>query len=285
MRHTAIWACPYSKSSFNPMTLITLLTDFGTRDEYVGVMKGVIAGINPDVRIVDISHHIDPQDIVHGAFILAAAAPYFPDGTVHVAVVDPGVGSSRRILAVECGRQRFVAPDNGLLERIMAHHQVSEAVSVTDPRYFLDRVSCTFHGRDIFAPVAARLAAGLSLRELGPVVDRQSIVCGVIPRCRFSSQDCIDGAVVAADRFGNLMTTIDAAALDRLRRRTGGKPIVVELSGKAVGGLVASYDRVPEGSLLALIGSRGLLEISVNCGNARQVLNAQKYEAVRVRSA
>jgi S-adenosylmethionine hydrolase len=245
MRHTAIWACPYSKSSFNPMTLITLLTDFGTRDEYVGVMKGVIAGINPDVRIVDISHHIDPQDIVHGAFILAARPL--------ISRTEPFTWrwwTRGWAQAVESWPSNVA--DSALSLLIMAFLSVlwpiirsAKPSQVTDPRYQLDRVSCTFHGRDIFAPVAARLAAGLSLRELGPVVDRQSIVCGVIPRCRFSSQDCIDGAVVAADRFGNLMTTIDAAALDRLRRRTGGKPIVVELSGKAVGGLVASYDRVP----------------------------------------
>ena len=276
MRPTAIWVYPSSKSYFSPMRLITLLTDFGTRDEYVGVMKGVVAGINPEARIVDISHHIDPQDIIHGAFILAAATPYFPAGTVHVAVVDPGVGSSRRILAVECGEQRFVAPDNGLLERVLAHQPFTAAVQVTHPRYYLERVSCTFHGRDIFAPVAAHLAAGLALSELGPAVDRQSMVAGVVPRCRFSSEGSIDGTVVAADRFGNLMTTIDAAAIDRLQRRTGGTPMVVELAGKLIGGLVASYGQVAEGVPLALVGSRGLMEISVNCGNARKVLDARK---------
>lgn len=285
MPPTVIWVCPYSKSSFDPMTLITLLTDFGTRDEYVSVMKGVIAGINPDARIVDISHHIDPQDIVHGAFILAAAAPYFPAGTVHVAVVDPGVGSSRRILAVESGGQCFVAPDNGLLERVIAHHSVNEAVSVADPRYHLDPVSSTFHGRDIVAPVAAHLAAGLALGELGPVVDPQTLVSGVVPRCRFLSKGCVDGVVVAMDRFGNLMTTIDAAAIQRLRGRIGGKRLVVELAGKSIGGLVMSYDRVAEGTPLALIGSRGLLEISVNCGNAKQILDAKKNDVVRVRLA
>ncbi|BBO72434.1 hypothetical protein DSCA_63640 [Desulfosarcina alkanivorans] len=264
------------------MRLITLLTDFGVQDEYAGVMKGVIAGINPDVRIVDISHHIDPQDVVHGAFVLAAAAPYFPDGTVHVAVVDPGVGGSRRILAVECGGHLFVVPDNGLLERVMALQPVGRVVRVADPRYCLDAVSHTFHGRDIFAPVAAHLTAGLPLNELGPIVDRPSMVSGVVPRCRFASADTVVGAVVASDRFGNLMTTIDAAAIDRLHRQAGGKPIVVELAGKPIGGLVAFYDQAAEGAPLALVGSRGLLEISVRCGNARQVLNAQKNDVVRV---
>ena len=115
------------------MPLITLLTDFGTQDEYVGVMKGVIAGINPQVRVVDISHAIDPQDVVHGAYVLAAASPFFPDGTIHVAVVDPGVGGERRILALECGRQRFVVPDNGLVEQVLARQLVTAVVSVENP--------------------------------------------------------------------------------------------------------------------------------------------------------
>lgn len=265
------------------MSLITLLTDFGTQDEYVGVMKGVIAGINPDARVVDISHHIDPQDIVQGGFILAAAAPYFPAGTVHVAVVDPGVGGMRRILALECGGQRFVVPDNGLIERVLADQSPIAAVSVENQRYFLKRVSHTFHGRDIFAPVAAHLAAGLPLTELGLPVDRESIVSGVVPQCRFSTQNCLEGMVVAVDRFGNLMTNIDAATIDRLAQRVAGKKMIVELADKQIGGIVASYDHVARHTPLALIGSRGLLEISVNCGNARQALDAGKRDRVRVR--
>jgi S-adenosylmethionine hydrolase len=271
------------------MTLITLLTDFGVQDEYVGVMKGVIAGINPEARIVDISHHIVPQDIVHGAFILAAAYSYFPAGTVHVAIVDPGVGGARRILAVECGEHRFVAPDNGLLERVLAQQSVTAAVSVTDPRFFLEQVSCTFHGRDIFAPVAAHLAFGLPLNELGRSVDRHTMITGVVPRYRFSSASSLEGTVVAVDHFGNLMTNIDAAAINRLTRgadrknRTGHNKMVIEISGKRIDGIVLSYDRVPEHIPLAIIGSRGLLEISVNCGSARQILNAGRGDGVRVR--
>jgi S-adenosylmethionine hydrolase len=267
------------------MTVIALLSDFGTRDEYVGVMKGVIAGINPDARIVDISHHIDPQDIVHGAFVLAAASPYLPAGTVSVAVVDPGVGGNRRILAADCGDRRFVAPDNGLLELVLADQPATAVVSVEDPRYFLARVSHTFHGRDIFAPVAAHLAAGLSLSELGPAVDPKTMVSGVVPRCRFSSAGCIDGAVVAVDHFGNLITNIDSAAIDSLTRRAAGSRVVVELTGKWIGGMVSAYHRVAEGTPLALIGSRGLLELSVNCGNAGQQLGSGKKDGVQVRLA
>jgi len=262
--------------------LISLLSDFGTRDEYVGVMKAVIAGINPQTRIVDITHCIDPQDIVHGAFILAAAYAYFPVGSVHVAVVDPGVGGTRRILAVECGGYRFVAPDNGLLERVMAEQTDASMVAVENQRYFLRPVSHTFHGRDIFASVGAHLASGLPLSELGPSIDRRSMVSGVIPRCRFSTPECLEGAVVAMDRFGNLMTTIDTDAVETLVRRTAGRQLIVEVAGRPVGGIVPSYDHVGKHLPLAIIGSRGLLEISVNCGNAGRVLEAGKKDDVRV---
>lgn len=264
------------------MALISLLTDFGTRDEYVGVMKGVIAGITPDARIVDISHHIEPQNIVHGAFILAAAYLYFPAGTIHVAIVDPGVGGERRILAVEYGRQRFVVPDNGLIERVLAGGLPLSAVSVEDPRYFLAHVSHTFHGRDIFAPVAAHLAAGIPLTDLGPAIDHRGMVSGVVPRCSFSTTSCVEGVVVAVDRFGNLMTNIDADSIGRMGQDISGRAMVVMLGDKSIGPIVASYDRVARQIPLAVIGSRGLLEISVNCGNARQILKAGLNDRVSV---
>jgi S-adenosyl-L-methionine hydrolase (adenosine-forming) len=262
--------------------LISLLTDFGTRDEYAGVMKAVMAGINPQARIVDITHGIDPQDVIHGAFILSAAYGYFPAGTVHVAVVDPGVGGARRILAVECGGYRFVAPDNGLLERVLADQADTLVVTVENQRYFLRPVSRTFHGRDIFAAVGAHLAAGLPLSELGPVLDRRSVVSGVVPGCRFAAPDRLEGTVVAIDRFGNLMTSIDAAAVETLARRSAGSRLVVELAGSPIGGVVPFYDSVDKLHPLAIIGSRGLLEISINCGNAGRILKAGKKDSVRV---
>jgi hypothetical protein len=264
------------------MALIALLTDFGTADEYVGVMKGVIAGIDPDTRVVDICHRIEPQNIVHGAFILKAAVPYFPESTVFVAVVDPGVGGRRRILAADCGGRRFVVPDNGLIEGVL--HTPSEAavVSVENQRYFLTPVSRTFHGRDIFAPVAAHLAAGLPLAELGPPVDPAELVTGMMPRCRFSSRDGIQGVVIAADRFGNLMTNIDARAIERLTEGAAGGQVSVSLAETAIGAIVDSYDQAAKNAPLAIIGSRGLLEIAVNCGNARQMLQAGKNQPVRV---
>lgn len=270
------------KRSKKSTPLITLLTDFGLQDEYVGVMKGVIAGISPTTRVVDISHHVDAQDIVQAAFILAAAFPYFPAGTIHVAVVDPGVGGERRILAARCGDHFFVAPDNGLLERVLEDWQAAELVAVTESRYFLKRISHTFHGRDIFSPVAAHLAEGLPLANLGPSVALSTLVSGVIPRCRFLSKSRIEGRVVAVDHFGTLMTNIDKTGIDRLASRMAAPLLSVEVNDKPIGGLVTAYDQVATHAPLAIFGSRGLLEISVNCGNAQQALKAERGDKVGV---
>ncbi|WP_319526342.1 SAM-dependent chlorinase/fluorinase [uncultured Desulfosarcina sp.] len=264
------------------MPLIALLTDFGTCDEYVGVMKGVVAGIDPDIRVVDICHQIEPQNVVHGAFILQAAVPYFPEGTVFVAVVDPGVGGRRRILAADFGGRRFVVPDNGLIEGALKNPLKADVVSVENRRYFLTPVSRTFHGRDIFAPVAAHLAAGLPLAELGPPVDSADIVAGKMPRYRFSIKDGIQGVVVAADRFGNLMTNIDERAIARLCKGASGRHAIVSLADTTIGAIVDSYDQAVKNAPLAIIGSRGLLEIAVNCGNTRQMLPTGKDRRVRV---
>ncbi|BBO81650.1 hypothetical protein DSCO28_22160 [Desulfosarcina ovata subsp. sediminis] len=264
------------------MSLITLLTDFGLRDEYVGVMKGVVASIHPRATVVDITHGIDPQDVTHGAYVLAAAYTYFPAGSVHVAVIDPGVGGKRRILAVECGGHRFVAPDNGLLDRVLADRPAASAVYVENQRHFLKPVSRTFHGRDIFAPVAAHLAAGRGLDELGPPVDRPQLVRGIVPGSRFKGAACLEGCVVAADHFGNLLTTIHAGDIARLVGRGDRKQVMVHVGGQAIHGIASSYDSVPPLTPLAIIGSRGLLEISINGGNAQQRLGAAKRDPVRV---
>lgn len=264
------------------MALITLLTDFGLYDEYVGVMKGVIAGVHEQARIVDISHFIEPQNIVHGAFVLAAAHAFFPAGTIHVAVVDPGVGSGRRMLAVEAGGHCFLAPDNGLLERVLAGKPGIKAVAIENEEFFLYPVSQTFHGRDIFASVAAHLSRGVPMHELGPIVDPETMITGVVPSCRFVSESCIDGVVVAVDRFGNLLTNIEASSLKILKNRFPGLPIQVQVAGTQIQGLSNAYQKADKGALLAIVGSRGLLEISVNLGSARQVLGVGQIDAVQV---
>lgn len=266
------------------MGLITLLTDFGTHDEYVGVMKGVIAGIHPDARVIDITHHIAPQNIVHGAFILAAAYSCFPADTIHVAVVDPGVGTSRRLVGLACDGHRFVAPDNGLLEKVTANRPVTSVVALENHRFFRKPVSQTFHGRDILAPVAAHLAAGHRLAEMGPAVDRQTLVSGAIPLCRRVSAQCVEGTVVAVDRFGNLLTNIAADDVAALQCGPGDECTVVDVNGTSVGSPVSAYGHVAVGDPLAIVGSRGLLEIAVNGGHAADQLGAAVNAVVHVRS-
>jgi S-adenosyl-L-methionine hydrolase (adenosine-forming) len=261
------------------MGLLTLTTDFGLRDEYVGVMKGVAAGIDPGGRIIDITHGIDAQDIVHGAYILAAACDYFPRGAVHLAVVDPGVGSARRIVAVETDHYRFVAPDNGLLERVLGGRAIRTVVAVENPRCFLAPVSRTFHGRDIFMPAAAHLAAGVALTELGPVVEPSSLATGVVPGCRAMLSGGIEGTVIAADRFGNLLTTIDAASIAAYCRSAEDR-IVISVGSREIRGLAASYSAVARHQPLAIIGSRGLLELSVNHASASAMLGLNKGDTV-----
>lgn len=269
------------------MTLITLLTDFGLQDEYVGVMKGVIATMAPDAQVIDLTHGIDPQDVTQGAYLLAAAYPYFPAGSIHVAVVDPGVGGSRRMVAMACDSHFFVAPDNGILDRVLdqTRDQVlpATAVYLENQDCFLKPVSPTFHGRDIFAPVAARLAIGFPLENLGPGVDPALLQRSKTPReTVFRGPDLI-GQVIHVDRFGNLLTTIDQEELfEHGFWGPDAASVRITLCDQSIEGIFSSYDAVPRHSLLAVVGSRGLLEISVNCGNAQEQLGAKKGTPVRV---
>ena len=195
------------------MPVITLLTDFGVDDEYVGSMKGVVLSIAPEVTLVDISHHIDPQDIVQAAYLIASTYGYFPKNTVHLVVVDPGVGSDRSIIAVRTETQYFVAPDNGVLTFILEKERLTQAVRIENAAYFLQPVSTTFHGRDIFAPVGAHIARGVRLNELGPVEDSRNLLRIPIQRPHVTPAGELVGQVVWSDRFGNLITNIDSNTL------------------------------------------------------------------------
>lgn len=267
------------------MALITLLTDFGLQDEYVGVMKGVIAAISPHTPVIDITHGIDPQDVTQGAYILAAAYPYFPAGTIHVAVVDPGVGTHRRMVAMACGGHRFVAPDNGILGRIAATGQAPvSAVYIENRDCFLKTVSHTFHGRDIFAPVAARLATGFPLEELGPAVHSDLLVKEKGLLRTFSDDGEIIGKVIAVDRFGNLLTSIGKDDLFEKGCDESRCPdFRITLGSHVIQGLSTSYASVSRHFALAIMGSRGLLEISVNSGDAQTQLGAKKGDTIRIR--
>jgi len=254
--------------------IITLTTDLGLTDAYVAAMKGVILSINPEAKLVDICHTIKPQNIIQAAFVLSRAYPFFPQGTIHVVVVDPGVGTQRRAIILSTKSASFVAPDNGVLSYVTQQSSVWEAVAITRPQFWRSTVSPTFHGRDIFAPVAARLSLGLPLTDFGEVIT--SVAMLPLPQPYQAADGSIIGRVIHIDSFGNLITDIKNDNLPK------GKPAVtIEVGNQLISGLSRTY---AEGSeLLALIGSDGYLEIAVKEGNASALLDAKVGDEVRIR--
>ena len=261
--------------------VIALLTDFGVRDTYVGELKGAVLTVNPAATIVDITHHVPPQDVHAGAFLLGVAADAFPEGTVFVAVVDPGVGSERRPLLVETPRAAFVGPDNGLLSRVVWPDDAVGAPALspvpagvrawrlTNPAYWRQRVSNTFHGRDLFAPAAAHYAAGVPAATLGEPVT--SLWRLPFPTPTLQS-GVVTGEVVYVDGYGNLVTNIPAGMLP--------SGAVVEIAGRRIEGLSVHYDTAR--TLVALGGSHDTLEIAAPGGNAAEVLGVSRGAQVRV---
>lgn len=257
--------------------VIALLSDFGTRDHYVGTMKGVILGICPDATLVDISHDIAPHDVLEGALELAAAYKYFPSGTIFVAVVDPGVGSQRKGIAADTGEYRFVCPDNGLLTAVVREAAPKKVVELTERRYGRPTVSRTFEGRDRFAPAAAWLAKGIQLPALGrpaPDLYRLDIPQPVL------EDEAIRGAVLRVDRFGNLITNVDRKAFEKFARDTR---VQIVASGATVGRLVATYADIQSGEVCALFGSTDHLELAANAGSAASQLSLDRGAVVEVR--
>ncbi|MGQ9687227.1 MAG: SAM hydrolase/SAM-dependent halogenase family protein [Desulfobaccales bacterium] len=256
--------------------VITLLTDFGTRDPYVAAMKGIILSLNPAATLVDLTHDIAPQDITAAAFFLEEAAPYFPVGTIHLAVVDPGVGTSRRGLAARAGDHFWVGPDNGLFHLIFQQKGPAEVVSLENPEYFRSSVSTTFHGRDIFAPVAAHLSLGTPLGALGPAVADPVALPWPAPDF---TPEAVRGEIVYVDGFGNLISNIKGQELLAWLAET---PPLVILGSLTIRNLVRTYGEVAPGGFLALVGSHGFLEIAANQGNAAQRLSVGKGRPVSV---
>ena len=263
------------------MSIITLLTDFGTSAEYAGLMKGVILSINPSAAIVDITHQIDSQDIGQAAFTICSSYKYFPDGTVHLIVVDPGVGSERSLLALEMKKHFFIAPDNGVLTLLFNQRKPTALIRITNAKYFLTSVSQTFHGRDIIAPVGAHLSVGLDVRKLGEEVCLKDAVHLDNLSAHFSENGELVGKIVTVDNFGNLITNIDFTKLEKMHQASQ-EPIQIIIGSHVTSGLSETYNNVQSNTSLALIGSRGYLEIAVNKGNAAQVLNVEKGAEVRV---
>jgi len=272
-------------------TAITLTTDFGLADAYVAVMKGVILGINPEASLIDICHTITPQSVTQAAFVLSTAYPFFPEGTVHLVVVDPGVGSERKAIMLRTPWACFVAPDNGVLsyvvEQSSAHPDDTaglhrrqlgpeqEAVAITNPRFWRTPVSATFHGRDIFAPVAAHLSLGRSPADFGDEIDSLNVLPLRRPERR--PDDTVVGQVLHADAFGNLITNV------RCQDLLPGAKVTVEIGGRLIPGLTRTYTD-GEG-LLTLVGSSGYLEVSLKNGNARDLLRAGIGAEVIVRQS
>jgi S-adenosyl-L-methionine hydrolase (adenosine-forming) len=263
------------------MAIIALLTDFGLQDEYVGVLKGVILGTDPTAQIVDICHGIDAQDVEAAAHTLKAAYPYFPKGTVYAAIIDPGVGTNRGIIAAQADGHRFIAPDNGLLTPVLAGKASATIHRVMNEKLFRHPVSRTFHGRDIIAPVAAHLSAGLSLEDVGPAVALGEIHDRGIANAKRIGPDRIEGRVVNVDRFGNLMTNIHVREL----KDSPAARLSFEVGEARISGLSETYATGTPGKPIVLVGSRDTIEIAVKEGSAARVLNLTRGAMVRVHLA
>lgn len=257
--------------------IITLTTDFGLGSPYVAAMKGVILSLNAVVGLLDVSHSIGPQNVRQAALLLAEATPWFPAGTIHVAVIDPGVGTARRIVYAEIGDQRYVCPDNGLLSRLTLKERPGRLIAVENAEFWLPSVSATFHGRDIMAPVAAQLSLGLEPERLGPPLAELDSLDWPEP---LLGQGEIRGSVLWMDDFGNLITNISASLLASL-----GDPraATVEILNRKIAGVARTYGEQPSGALIATIGSSGQLEIAIVNGSAAERLAANVGEAVVIR--
>ena len=248
------------------MRTITLLTDFGLRDSYVAQMKGVIYSIAENVRIVDITHDVSPQNIEEGAFLLYTSIPYFPKDTIHLAVVDPGVGTSRKGIVIDCGDYILVGPDNGLLIPSAKRRKDFTVYEIKNRNILLDKITHTFHGRDVFAPVTAHIAKGMALEEVGEVIEDYvdlDLDLGKV------LDNKIIGKIMHVDRFGNLVTNIEERIIEKFMRY-GDEVDLVARNRRYRIRFLKSYGFAERGELFATIGGMGFLEISVNMGSAKE---------------
>ncbi len=255
--------------------IITLTTDFGLQDHYVSAMKAVMVGIAPEVRFVDVSHEIPPQDIMAGAWVVRNTAFLYPPGTVHLVVVDPGVGTSRHPVVLKVKDQYFVGPDNGVFSLFFNEFEY-QACKLNNKKYWRKGVSRTFHGRDLFAPVAAHLSNGVSMEEIGEPIEDLVTYHWAVP---ISDKDGIQGWVVHIDRFGNLITNISENLIeDHIKR----KDVKIYVGNTMLNQVVTTFGDVEEGEPAAFIGSSGMLEIGINKGNAARMLSVDKGAQISI---
>jgi hypothetical protein len=252
------------------MQTIAILTDFGLDDNFVGVMKGVILKINPRARIVDISHNVAFHDIAQAAFLLRSSYRYFPHQTIFLVVVDPGVGSKRAAIIIRSKNYFFVGPDNGVLSLAAYVDGIRKIVKIKNKRYFLKPFSSTFHGRDVFAPIAAYLSKGVSLDSFGQTLNSITQIDISLPRI---SKNILHGRIIYIDRFGNLITNIEK---DLFKHFTEDKQFIIKIKRENINSIVSSYQAVEPAKPLAIFGSFGFLEISINKGNAKKYFRAKR---------
>lgn len=258
------------------MSIISLITDFGLKDNFVGVMKAVILGINPRAWIVDICHEIKPQGILEAAFLLRSSFKFFPSGTVHLVVIDPGVGSKRKKILVKTKNHFFIAPDNGVLSLALEDEPAINIIEITNDKYFLKPVSGTFHGRDIFAPVAAYVSKGEDIKKFGKSIN--SIKALELPQVKVDKQELI-GEIIYIDKFGNLVSNIDKATLKNF---IGNKKFKFHIKNKIINKLSQSYSEGFPQEPIALIDSFDYLEIAINSGSAKNYLGVDKGTKIKV---
>lgn len=263
------------------MDLITLTTDFGYKDPFVGIMKGVIYSINSSANIVDITHTIESHDILEGAFIISQSYRFFPKSSIHVAVVDPGVGGSRRPILVIASGHYFIGPDNGMLSPVIEEDQSARVIEITSKQYFLRSISVTFHGRDIFAPVAAWLSKGVEPEQFGRTISDYTRLD--MPEIE-KGPEYIKGGVIYVDRFGNIITNISQEIINDLGQK-GISPASLSISicGIEITGINKYYGELIAGELGAIINSFGFLEIYAYRGNAAKLLNVRKGDIMEVK--
>lgn len=255
------------------MSIITLLTDFGYKDNFVGVVKGVILGINPRVHVVDLCHEVEPQDITGAAFALKTAYKYFPKDTIHLVIIDPGVGSGRLPILVKTKNYFFLGPDNGVLSLALEEEEIEGIIYLDNYEFHLRPVSNTFHGRDIFAPVAVHLSKGISYQLFGKGIKKYKKIKLPKPKIRDRS---IKGDIIYIDRFGNLFTNISQDLQGKIRKPR------IKIKNKLIRGIKSSYAQAKPDSLLAIWGSSGFLEIAVNSGSAKNKLFAKIGDKVEI---